>query len=270
MKALFQSPAPSAGAPAPTRPSPVEYPELPQAHAAALYRGNRSGGDFFDFVTLPGGRVVFVLLDIAGKREQALAIAGSIQPGFRQKAEELFRTPSGNQAETLTDLLLHTNRAILDAAGGVRCAPAFLGCFESELGMLYYCNAGHTPALIKDATGITQLPAGGFPLGLFSHATHDAQMSVLAPGAALVMVSKGLVESRVGSREFGLERVIDVLNSQQFSGAAQICQTVIGHLEKFLEQVNRYGPLLSVPGLTFKRNQNDTTVVALVRGPKPE
>ena len=73
----------------------------------------------------------------------------------------------------LAGLSLEINRAIMEAAGGVRCAPAFLGCYNDVLGTFCYINAGHTPALLKDRDGLVSLESSGFPLGLFSHATHE-------------------------------------------------------------------------------------------------
>src|ERR1035438_5006970 len=57
------------------------------------------------------------------------------------------------------------------AAAGVRSCSAFLGCYNEELGTICYANAGHTPGLLRDPSGITELPATGLPLGLFSAST---------------------------------------------------------------------------------------------------
>ena len=87
-------------------------------------------------------------------------------------------------------------RAIIAAEGGVRSCPAFAGCYNEDLGTICYFNAGHTPGLLRDLTGITELPATGLPLGLFSHATCEAPLVALPPGAALLLVSRGLLEGK--------------------------------------------------------------------------
>ena len=227
-------------------------PTLPAVGIAALYQGARMGGDFYDFAVTPCGRLVFLLLDIAGKRGQALDIAASVQDRFREKVPELFRGEDTNQSDALTDLSILINRTILKAAEGVRHAPAFLGCYDTKLGTLTYVNAGHTPALLKDAGGVTLLKANGIPLGLFSHATHDAGVAVVQPGAAVLLVSKGLVESGRGSKEFGLERVIEVFQAREFRDAQEVCGSILGAVE------------------TFTRNaapENDITALALLRAP---
>jgi serine phosphatase RsbU (regulator of sigma subunit) len=234
------------------QPAPPLVPTLPAVGIAALYRGARMGGDFYDFAVTQDGRLVFLLLDIAGKRKEALDIAASVQQDFREKAPEMFHGQDINQSDALNNLSILLNRAILKAEDGVRHAPAFVGCYDPALGMLTYVNAGHTPALLKDTQGITLLKANGIPLGLFSHATHDAAVAVMQPGAALLVVSKGLVESGRGSKEFGLERVVEVLQTREFRDAQELCAALLGAVE------------------TFTRNaapENDTTMLALMRAP---
>ena len=197
---------------------------------------------------------MFLLLDVAGKREEALDIAAAVQERMRADAVELFREPDVNEAEALPALLIELNRTIIQAAGGVRCAPAFLGCYEEEFGTLAYINAGHTPALLKDGEGLTQLEANGFPLGLFSHATHDARITAITPGAALLLVSRGLVESKAGSKEYGIERLVESVSKLSFQDAQDLCAQVLAEVKAFTESSWRH-----------KDAENDVTTLALVR-----
>ncbi len=152
------------------QPAPTLLPTLPATGLAALYRGARLGGDFYDFAVTQSGLLVFLLLDIAGKRGEALEIAASVQERFRERAPELFRGEDMNHSDALSELGVVINRTILKTAEGVRHAPGFLACYDSRVGTLTYLNAGHTPALLKDGEGVTELPANGIPFGLFSHA----------------------------------------------------------------------------------------------------
>ena len=234
------------------QPAPTQLPTLPGVGIAALYHGARMGGDFYDFAVTQSGRLIFLLLDIAGKRREALDIAASVQERFRESAPELFRGEDMNQSDALSELNIQVNRAILKAAGGVRHAPAFLACYDPKVGTLTYINAGHLPALLKENGGVTPLAANGIPLGLFSHATHDAAFVVMPPGSVLLLASKGLVESRRGSKEFGLERVIEVLQAREFRDAQELCSSVLAAVETFTRS--------GTP-------ENDTTALALMRTP---
>ncbi len=231
------------------KPEPSLVPTLQTASMAALYRAARVGGDFFDFAALRG-RLVFFLLDIAGKREQALDLAAGLQQVFRGEGIKLFQGSPLNEADALTELTILLNRKLIQLANGVRCAPAFIGCYEEDLGTLFYINAGHTPALLKDGDGTALLGATGLPLGLFSHATHDAQMSVLEPNAVLLVVSKGLVESRRGSQELGLERVRQSLASMKSHDANEVSANILDMVQQFTRN---------------SAGQNDITALSIMR-----
>ena len=234
------------------QPAPPLLPTLPAVGIAALYRGARLGGDFYDFAVTQSGRLVFLLLDIAGKRGEALDIAASVQERFRERAPELFRGEDMNQSDAMSELGVIINRTILKTAEGVRHAPGFLACYDPKPGTLTYLNAGHTPALLKDGEGVTELPANGIPFGLFSHASYDAGFAAMRPGAALLLVSKGLVESRRRSKEFGLKRVLEVLQAGEFHDAGELCAAVLAAVETFTHSATP---------------ENDTTALALTRPP---
>lgn len=231
------------------RPQPANIPDLPNAHFFALYRGARTGGDFYDFA-LVDGRVLTFFCDISGKRDEALHIAANVQDKFQIHSRLLFSGPDINEAERLSQLLLVLNREIIEIAKGPRYTPAFLSCYDLELGTLTYINAGHLPALTRDQDGIDTLDANGLPLGLFSHSTHDAQLSVLRPGSSLLLVSRGLVETKRHHEEFGIGRVKDSLLEARFDNARELCAALQAAAQRFIED---------------KMPDNDLTTLAMVR-----
>lgn len=241
---LFHPPSPEY-----RRPQPAVMPEFPAAHFFALYRGARSGGDFYDFACVDQ-RVLTLFCDISGQRDSALNIAAALQDKFQQHSRELFSGAAINEAERLSDLLLALNREIIATANGPRYTPAFVSCFDLETGTLTYINAGHMPALIRDEDGISTLDANGLPLGLFSHSTHESQFCVVRPGASLLLVSRGMVETKRHEEEFGLERVKEHLLTAQFDNARELCASIHAAAQRFLEN--------QLP-------QNDLTTLAMVR-----
>ena len=262
MKLKFQS---SASAPVHRQPVPTVVPTLETAELAARYRGTRIGGDFYDFIQVGASKLLFVMLDIAGKRETALHSAAIAQEIFRRRGAEMFGVPHSEDADSTTRLLLEMNRAIIGAAsGGVCHAPAFLGCYDEDTGILTYINAGHTPGVMKDAHGTLLLEANGLPLGLFSHATHDAQFCALGPGASLALVSKGLVEVKSGNQEFGIEGVRSLIEKNTCTSADELCrllhETVLAHEKK----PSFFGPTLAFAGIG-SQEPNDITVLTLMR-----
>jgi serine phosphatase RsbU (regulator of sigma subunit) len=262
MKLKFQSNAP---APVYRQPISTVIPELETAELAAKYRGARIGGDFYDFVHVGATKLIFVMLDIAGKRETALHSAAIAQETFRQRGAELFGVPHSEDSSSATKLLLEMNRSIIGAAaGGVCHAPAFLGCYDEETGILTYINAGHTPGVMKDSHGTLLLEANGLPLGLFSHATHDAQFCALSPGASLALVSKGFVEVRNGKEEFGSEGVRKIMEKNSFNSAEELCRLLHESALAHEKRPGFFGPTLSFAGLG-SQEPNDITAFTLMR-----
>lgn len=238
------------GKSAPQEPIQAEVPDLHSAELAATYYGERRGGDIHDFVRVTPNRVIFGLLDMAGRIEDNSAVVSAAQHTFRTRSPELFSADDVNEADAMAELCLELNRAIMTAEGGIRSCPAFAGCYNEDLGTICYFNAGHTPGLLRDMTGISELKATGLPLGLFSHSTCEAPLVALPPSAALLLVSKGLLEGKRGREEFGLERVKTGLQQAANESAKELCATMIDDVQQFM----RKPPV-----------HNDVTALALVR-----
>lgn len=236
-----------------TDPLHSDVPALQQAEIAAVYHGVRMAGDFYEFLRLGPSRVLFGLLDMAGRREDTREILIAAQRTLRTFAPKLFAGQAVNEPEAMIELCHQINRTILKCAGGVRSCPAFIGCYNEDLGTVCYASAGHTPALLRDPTGITHLEATGLPLGLFSHTTHSASTCALVPNAVLLVVSRGIVEAEHKGEEFGLQGVTECLRGIQGSStrsARDLCLTILDAAQHFMRT-----PL----------THNDVTALALLR-----
>jgi sigma-B regulation protein RsbU (phosphoserine phosphatase) len=231
-------------------PQHTEVPELRSAEVAAVYYGQRIGGDFYDFLRVSPTRVLFCLLDVAGRHEESRSVLAAAQATFRGVASEIFLHDDVNEANALVGLCLDINRTILRIAGGVRPCPAFTGCYHEDLGTVCYVNAGHTPALLRHGTGIVELGATGLPFGLFSHVTCDAPTVAVEPNAALLLVSRGVVEAKHKGQEFGLQGVKKSIVRTYTEDARQFCLNILNDVRDFM----RTPP-----------THNDVTALALVR-----
>jgi serine phosphatase RsbU (regulator of sigma subunit) len=245
------------------QPKTAQFPEMRSGEVAALYRAARVGGDYFDFVKA-GDKLVFILMDVAGQRDHALHVAAAVQEVLHKQAPILLK--DGADEPAVTGLSLELNRVVLDSAQGVCCAPAFLGCYDQEIHTVSYVNAGHTPGLLKDDQGMLDLEPNGLPFGLFSHSTHDAQFCALAPGAVLLLASKGLVETRSNGMEFGMNRLRETLRHTQDEHAISICREVIETVERYEKGPQSASSKIAaaVPGLR-PPEPNDVTTMALLR-----
>src|SRR5512143_1033084 len=125
-------------------------PDVNGAELAVAYFSGRSGGDFYDFVRVAPHRLLFGLLDVAGKRDDGRPVLAAAQATFRAAGAELLAESELNEPEAMVELSRRLNLAIMQAAGGVRSCPAFAGCYNEDLGTVCYVNAGHTPGLLCD------------------------------------------------------------------------------------------------------------------------
>ena len=234
MRSLFHSRTPQ---PEPAvEPAPTVFPKIEGADIAAVFASARVAGDFYDSVRVSPERVLFGLLDVAGRRGDNRSVLRTAQEIFRTAAAELFSRPDLNEANAMTELNHRINRGIIEACSGVRSCPAFIACYHEQFGTLCYTNAGHTPGLIRDSRGVAQLGSTGLPLGLFSHATADAPTVGLEKGAAVLLVSRGVVECDGKSKadeEFGLERVQHVLQNAPGTNARALCVSILNAVGEF-------------------------------------
>jgi serine phosphatase RsbU (regulator of sigma subunit) len=219
-------------------PVPSDFPKIDGAEIAATTYGKRVAGDFYDSLRVGPERILFGLLDVAGRRETNQHMLSTAQNIFRTLGAELFSRSDINESEAMVTLCLQLNRGLMEAAAGVHPCPAFIGCYHEKFGTLCYTNAGHTPGLLRDGTGIVELASTGLPLGLFSHATCEAPTVVLEEGAVLMLVSRGVVEGKCKTdkaedQEFGLERVKGCLQGESSSTAQAISGSILNSVGEF-------------------------------------
>lgn len=230
-------------------PAPPVMPVMDAVQVALQYRGPSNTGDYFDALVTSSAHLVFLLLDAAGQRAGAQDLTALVQAEFRSRSLELF-SGAENRAEALSELCLHLNRTILEATGRAHLTTAFLGAFDSQYGILSYINASHVPGLLLAPDANEFLESTGLPLGLFSHATHEACYRVIPRGGALLMASRGVIEARSGSvaagclghgHEFGSAGVLRA--TAGVSRVAQsLCRAVLdaaaGHTGRHMDEMS--------------------------------
>jgi serine phosphatase RsbU (regulator of sigma subunit) len=158
--------------------------------------GAEVGGDWYDALPLPGGRVAIVIGDVAGKGLRAAALMGELRAGLRAYAIE-----GGGPIETL---------ARLDRLAGrsAHMATAVLMHVDPASGRAVFGSAGHLPPLLVGADGHARFLEGGAsaPLLAFHDDVSEGE-AVLAPGDRVVLYTDGLVERRTEVIDDSLERL---------------------------------------------------------------
>lgn len=246
MKLPFQR----ARAVTPAATTAAEFPPISGADIAGMVQGQRVGGDIYGFLRANPSRVVFGLLDVAGSNQENQAIVEAVRQTFHELGCKSFADPEVNEADAMMEFCLELNLTVRRAASGIRSCPAFIGCYNEALGTVCYANAGHTPGLLRDPSGVAELPATGLPLGLFAASTYEAPFVALQPGASMLLVSRGVVEAANKHEEFGLPRVKEHFQRASRENAREIATLILAGVQEFLH---------SPP------THNDVTALALVR-----
>ena len=110
MRSLFHSSTPEQ-APA-IEAVPAEFPRIEGAEIAAVTYGARVAGDFYDSLRVSPERVLFGLLDVAGRRQDNQPVLSAAQETFRRLAGDLFSKQDLNESEAMTELCLRLNRGL--------------------------------------------------------------------------------------------------------------------------------------------------------------
>ena len=155
--------------------------------AGATRPANTVGGDFFDLLKLPDGRLLAVLGDVAGKGSPAALLMALLLAMLRTLATE--NLPPARLVERL-------NQLVHEQPPGSRFITMFLAVLDPATGSLAYINAGQTPPLLMKRRGPTErLLTGGMALGMFESASYEVEETKFEPGDLLVMYSDGITEA---------------------------------------------------------------------------
>jgi serine phosphatase RsbU (regulator of sigma subunit) len=204
---------------------PKELPTLPGWRLAAYYRPARAiGGDFYDFLELPDGRVALVAGDVTDKGIPAALVMTTTHSIFRGDAPGLV-SPSAVLEQA-------NNRLYPDIPANmfVTCLYAVL---DPHSGRLRYANAGHNLPYVATADGVTELRARGMPLGAMPDMTYEENEAYLAPGESILLHSDGLAEAHNPAGEmFGFPRLQWVVENS--SGSEHLIDECLTELREFV------------------------------------
>jgi GAF domain-containing protein/anti-sigma regulatory factor (Ser/Thr protein kinase)/anti-anti-sigma regulatory factor len=161
--------------------------------------GTAAGGDFYEAVELPGGRLGLAVGDIVGHGPDAAAAMGQLRSAVRAYALE------GRSPARVVQLLSR----YADGVPGARGATLVYAVLDPGARELRYACAGHPPPLLVGPDGDTRFLQGarGVPLDrTLGHVYEDATAQV-PEHATLVLYTDGAIERRGEPLDIGLARL---------------------------------------------------------------
>jgi phosphoserine phosphatase RsbU/P len=169
------------------------------------------GGDYYDFLPLPEGKLGVALGDVSGKGIAAALTMASLQASLRAEAMR-----AGND---LAGLIGRVNNMVFDASTEDRYATLFYAQFDPDTRRLTYLNAGHCPPILLRSAAAGHVidrldKAGGTVVGLIPDATYDQATIELDPGDLLVIYTDGFSEAmNPHLEEWGETRLLEAVKS---------------------------------------------------------
>lgn len=159
------------------------------------------GGDWFDYIPLPDGRLGIVLADVSGKGMGAALLMSSTRSILRLYAEQ------GNPP---SEVLSRVNRTLLNDFPSARFVTLVYAVIDPAKQTLTFANAGHLQPLLVNSDGSQFLETdAGLPLGIMNSDYSEREVA-MPPGSRLFLYSDGVTEAiNSAEEEYGSSRLRD-------------------------------------------------------------
>jgi sigma-B regulation protein RsbU (phosphoserine phosphatase) len=185
------------------------------------------GGDLYEMIELPDGRLFVAVADVSDKGIHAALLMSRVVTLAK------LLVPSTND---LAALLHNLNSQLVEGNDESMFVTLFCAIVDARTGEAKYASAGHNPPLVVRKGAVTLLPVdSGPPLGLFDGAAYAESATLLQPRERLVMYTDGITEAfdEQGS-QFGVERLVAVLEAIGSAGSVQdLGSTILREVSSF-------------------------------------
>ena len=210
---------------------PTTLPTIPTLDLAAHYQtSRRAGGDYYDFLPLPGDRWGILVADVSGHGTPAAVIMAVVH-AIVAHAPLAVDDPPGRLLAFVNDRL-----AGRYTGGTGTFVTAFYGVYDPAERSLSYASAGHPPPLLRRAAtrGVTPVEGPrGLPLGIEAGEGYATTTVGLAAGDLLLIYTDGFSEARNPAGAFlGAEGLTAALATAA-GPAASVLTAVLSAVESF-------------------------------------
>ncbi len=201
---------------------PKSLPEVAGVLAAARYLpgegGAAVGGDWYDAVALPGGRIAVAIGDVVGRGIAAASIMGQMRSALRAFLMQPDET--GAMADRLNRFALGLGESMM--------TTVVLAVLEPATGRLRYTNAGHPPPVVvgPDGKAVLLEDTPEVPLGVVQTPRYTERQTTLAPGSSLVLYTDGLVEHPPEPIDEGLARLVAAAGGKR-EAPEELCDRIL-------------------------------------------
>lgn len=208
---------------------PQRLPDVCGYEVAAWWQPAEAvGGDYYDLLRLPDGRLGIVVADVSGHGIGPSLIMASLRAMLR------VMTRTGSEPR---DILRGLSQTIYADLQDSRFITFLLVALDPQTHGLTFTNAGHGPALHyrRAADEFRELESTGLPIGVLEDG--DIEVSeplTLEPGDKLLLATDGAVElTNERDEMFGVERLKQLVRDHRDRSARELLETLQRAITEF-------------------------------------
>jgi sigma-B regulation protein RsbU (phosphoserine phosphatase) len=223
---------------------PQNPPPMAELDYCGLCRPARGvGGDYYDFLLLPGGQLGVAVGDVSGKGISAALMMASLQASLRGQ------TMHGS--EDMAELVGRVNRLVYEVSSPERYATFFFAQYDAASHLLTYVNAGHNPPIVlgrcSQGWHVKRLEVGGTVVGLLPQCSYKQDSLELRTGDVLVAFTDGISEAMNGKdEEWGEEKMLETLKTCDGTSAAETVACIMSEADRFTAGAKQYDDMTLV------------------------
>ncbi len=203
--------------------------------AATCIPSKDVGGDLYDFLKMPGGKIGIVVADVSGKGVPA-SLYMTLTKGLMVSVSDQISDPG--------EILREVNKHLFEVCRRRVFVTLFLGVLDPETMIFDYARAGHNPPVFfrKTNNDARLLTPSGIGLGLNGGRIFDASLEVaslkLQKGDSLYLYSDGITEAmNAKNEEYGEERLMDMVRRLDGFNATDMRDAIMENVRVFLGKV---------------------------------
>ncbi|HLA97399.1 MAG TPA: SpoIIE family protein phosphatase [Anaerolineales bacterium] len=183
---------------------PKSLPNLPGWQVAAHWQPARAvGGDFYDFIDFPDGRLGMVTGDVTDKGVPAALVMATTRSILRSASE---------RSSTPGQILAYANELLVSDIPPNMFVTCLYMILDPASRRLTIANAGHNLPIHRRDEVVHDLRVTGMPLGLMPGMDYEEIEVTLEHGDNILVYSDGLVEAHNPAKEmFGFPRLRELL-----------------------------------------------------------
>ena len=187
-----------------------------------------TGGDYFDFIPTPAGRLLVVVGDVTGH---------GLGPAMLMADARAYLRALASSGLSFEDILAQSRHLLIEDLGDERFITLLFAELDPASGVWRYVNAGHPPGYVLGPDGAVRahLEPNAAAVGIDrAEERLTPGRLVLAPGEWILLLTDGILEAHAkDGEEFGEERVLELARAERGQPAAEIIRSLLDAAQRF-------------------------------------